>query len=92
MSPEPGQYKSSYTNGEAKALIAPMLGCEPQDLSELIVIGRSADGEKLGVFHTMYCNIESHAHCKALDLVTEYMQDTVHRLYELQLQHGPEEG
>lgn len=92
MPTEPGHYKSTYTNGEAKALIAPMLGCQPEELSEFIIIGRDATHTKLGVFHTMYCSQEMHAHCKAIDLVGEYLQDTARRMHELSPQHGPEEG
>lgn len=35
---------SGYTLGEVAALLAPLLGCEPNDLLDWVIVGLSSDG------------------------------------------------
>lgn len=90
--PEIGNYESPYKLGEAKALIAPLLGCAAEEIDHFIIIARDSTMSKIGVFHTMFCSQPLHAHLKAIDLVGEYLQDVASRAYADSPQHGPEEG
>jgi len=86
-----GSFTSKYKRGEVMALIAPLLGCNAEELGDVLIIARDHTGSKIGVHHTMWCSQELHAHCKALDLVGEYIQQVAAQIFEESPQHGPGE-
>ena len=40
----PGGSESGYSIGEVMALVAPLLGCEPGQLNDLVIVGVLDDG------------------------------------------------
>lgn len=85
-------HRSAYSNGEARALIAPMLGCDAEDMGDFIIIARSREGEHIGIFHTMYCSYRQHSDCRALDLIGEFIREQAALMHEYGPQHGPGES
>lgn len=86
-----GFHESDYTRGELKALVAPMLGCQPEDLGEVIVVASSTDGNDVGVHTTITCSNRVHWLTRAQCLLADGIRSLATSIYDETLQHGPGE-
>lgn len=83
--------ESEFKVGEVKALVAPLLACRAEDLGEVLVVARSANGKNIGVFTTMCCHEhDEHTHHRNIDLMAEAIQHEAAILHGMGPQHGPE--
>lgn len=89
--PEQGKFKSPYSTGEVKALIAPLLNIQPEELGDVLIIARDKSNMHIGVFHNMYCGIPAHGRAKVMDLVGDWLRQEACIVHEESPQHGPGE-
>ena len=86
-----GYHDSDYTRGELKGLIAPILGCEPEDIGEIVIVAVSANGGTIGVHTTLTCPIKEHWQTRVQCMLADGISSMATAIHEQAKQHGPGE-
>ena len=91
MSIPKGFHESGYTRGELKALVAPTLGCKPEDLGDVVIVAYGTDENIVGVHTTISCSNRIHWQTRAQCLLADGIRSFATSIYDETLQHGPGE-
>jgi hypothetical protein len=91
MSIEKGRRLTGYTVGEIKGLLAPVLGCDPDDLGDIVIIAEGANQAAIGVHTTFFCQLSPiHWQVRAIDLMANGIKFMGNGIYEDATHHGPD--
>jgi hypothetical protein len=92
MIPNEGYRESGYTIGETRALIAPLFGCTPDEIGEIVIIVSDTSEMNVGVHTTMHCQIKAHWQARAIALMSDGIKSIASAIHtEAPGFHGPGE-
>lgn len=87
-----GDFSSNYTRGEAVSLAAPLFNCQPEDLSDIIIIAMDHNDAHVGVYSTFACKISNiHWRTRVIGMLSDAINMMAEALYTESPQHGPGE-
>jgi hypothetical protein len=86
-----GYRKSEYTRGEVIGLIAPVVGCQPEDIADIVIICTDQIQMNVGVHTTFDCAIKEHWQTKAIGMMSLGIESLATAIHEQATPHGPKD-